>query len=684
MIHPMIPQAAPPEPNLEQRARTSSSAKDRARRERMMRAWNEKREISHRTFGLIIEDTVRRHPRILDGPDGLFKGIVLPEVSLVPDDYHLPSDVGRLLHCRYAIDCARHYLGTPHGWGTLEDERTLFRNGIRLTGYPLFPFEVGRLAKDSKRMSAVAANFAKVTGPYTGFVLTSESINAHLNGVFDMIPRREGSAFYDFLVRPVANLLPFTDAGTHVVIDIHYFKDDASGIHYVPDIVGDLYTLGVLVSALELTFGREDIRVRQLRSPFSREVEAVKLLLPEREGVAYSYDGCEFETGQFHTYRLEWKGKTPFTVFVESGLGKLTARVERYNLRHHPEFVEGRTTSLLEAGEAAQRAEATADEATARALSEMRKRAEEAERYNLELKEAYAKLEESYKKVKEALAEIAQLLYMQDHEVMGETQLAQNALGRALTMVQSLTEGQTSLETGIAELIEKTGAFPDPTIVDPILDKLVNGYEKLKTVLKAPEKSQGPSSIEEEIEAALRRIRYMSGSLRSIKYYVKFDAGRLNFNGATRDMIEMLTEEVELHNADRASQRKTLGPTFGSPPIALQIDSDYGGPLYAPKDGLQMIMYNLVRNSGQLDTTGIDLAVSGTDGQVQVTYRDYTQSPMDDLTARAWELGEAKPNQDSRLGMGNRLTYRVLQACDASLQIQPETDGTRFIFTFKK
>lgn len=613
--------------------------KERARTERMIRAWNEHREISHRTFGLIIENTEKRHPGILNG---LFKGIELPGVDIVPEDYELPPNFARLLTDDHAIACARHYLGAPNDWGTLEDERILFRNGRGLTGYELFPFQVGRLAKDSDRLDALKGAFVRLVGPYVGFRSKTEELNAELNGVFDMIPRAErgpAHVLYDRLLLSFLSRIPFVHLRDSVTIDINYFRNDELGIHYVPDIVGDLYTLGVLVSAIEITFDKGGLHVEQLRSPFSREVEEVKLGLPGQEGIGYSYDNCEFETGQYHTYRLSWERRRPFMIGVQAQLESVVSVVAARNARKHPEFVTARAISIEDAGVAALQAQRTADEASARALEEATRRAADAE--------AHAEEETRLRGEAEDLARQLQVQVRAiEHEMRGtggvDLRRRLEEITDALRQAGAYIQGQE--DTG-----EQERAFTE------VMLALSNSF------------------------VVDDRVQYWQDIIYSL---TGVSEGRLAERREEIDLAELVESyATRMHEILR---RKAYVDNDGEIPDDLR-----GLPVYEPtqeelyisgeRRGIRIVLDNIFRNSidaGKGNANRVHFRVSSEREADQeysvVTIQEEDGRGMDAETVRGFEQGTLQIGHASNRRMGHIIVKMYMDSHDGFVKVQSE------------
>src|SRR3989338_7008485 len=236
-------------------------------------------EISNQTFGAIIKYVAVSNPNLLNV---IFEGIQLPDyaVEAVKNrGFEIPNRISMHIENEHARDCIAYYVGSPNGWGSLEDERRIFHNLINHRNDALTPFEVGFNSKSA--FSTIKLMFLLASShPNTAFRKGAPAVNRRMNGVFDL-RHIEGSKNYS-------------------VLEIEYFPQ------IKPHINGDLYTLGVLVAGID-SLEREGIKVTQLISPFDESTEQVKLGLNQR-GIEFSLEDCRFEPGtQVHTYRFDWK-----------------------------------------------------------------------------------------------------------------------------------------------------------------------------------------------------------------------------------------------------------------------------------------------------------------------------------------------------------------------------------------
>lgn len=600
-------------------------------------------EIAHRTFGTIIKYTALKHPGALNR---LFDGLVLPRHRIEHPDFVLPPALDEIVTEEHARDCVSHYLGTRDGWGTLEDERILFRNGISATGDPLFPFEVGRYGKSATEFDAIRSVFLILgVTPYFGFALAAEKINARLNGVFDMLPQAGKWSAY-------RSLLPFIGGQKSIIIDIDYFEE------YTPNIVGDLYTLGVLVAGIEAV-GREDVRVEQLVSPFEREVELVKQGLPDK-GVKYDLSECEFQPGgKLHRYKLRWRYRPlPRTVRWQIAL-------EAYNRERHSKALEKRSMAYADAAEVVVATEERADASHRRALEEATKRAEDAE--------AHA-------------GEVETILYMGDHEVGAARKVSVGSAQQAVKLIETLEKKLTGIlqgiHTSVMGLRKKHGDL-DQALLGELLDPSMKAYIALKSLLdpapegtpRAQRTDYGPQ-VRERIDIALRRLGRMENVFKTIRFYGKEETSGTSYAATTQMMVQALQDEVSVYNEIIASTNADIGQTLKQP-ISLEITHEYDGHLWMPEDGASVLVENLVRNSYEVGVTRIAFVVSQQDGIANMHYRDWTTKPMEQAMARAWEKGTAESTQGNHLGFGNKLVHRLTRG---NIQVKPEQDGTSFYF----
>ncbi len=242
-------------------------------------------EISHRTFGAILGWLAWEKPRLLNQ---VFHGIDIPPSRL--HDSPLPKTLEGFVTNSQAIKLVGHYMGSPEGWGLIEDERTILRNLQALTGNPLAPFLVGRNAKTAGEYNVQRALLGGLFGgrPDIAFEVGAEKMSASLNSVFDT--RCLSKAGWAKRLLGERGFAEF---------ELEYKEG------FLPDIVGDLYSMGTMVATIEWAM-RENVRLIQHVSPFSEKEEGVKDGL-NGIGVGYDRSSCEYDDGgRYHKFRIEW------------------------------------------------------------------------------------------------------------------------------------------------------------------------------------------------------------------------------------------------------------------------------------------------------------------------------------------------------------------------------------------